>query len=69
MKLKETMKYPWKLMNGYDQEIWLKIIEQGLMVVEQVALEETIVVSLPVAFPSDDSCLQDLRDAEKEREG
>ena len=72
MKLKETMKYPWKLMNGYDQEIWLvelKIVEQGLMVVVQVALEETIVVSLPVAFPSDDSCLQDLRDAEKEREG
>ena len=31
MKLKETMKYPWKLMNGYDQEIWLvelKIVEQ-----------------------------------------
>ena len=56
------MKYPWKLMNGYDQEI-------GLIVVEQVALEETIVVSLPVAFPSDDSCLQDLRDAKKEREG
>ena len=72
MKLKEIMKYPWKLRDGYDLEIWLvelKIVEQGLMVVEQVALEETIVVSLPAAFPSDDCCLKDSRDTEKEKEG